>query len=771
MVSPTTPTHNGGAASDAAGSKRTLASSSKLHVPREHNAVLIEDNKRLATDTDSDSDTDLDTDKDHRGGHIQARMAPALASTSLERFSKDVQAHAMSMAFHAGTTSAKDNGIRKRKHSDDPVTAVASATSTPGPSQSVSASSTPPSSMHSTSTSPSTAKPSAEDDAERTPDPERTDRRSQSRDVEQSSTPKRHRVYEVGDGDDESGPEVIEYDIEEPIVIGDDDEIDVEDDDRHNNGHYPHAADTSTYNDYTSNHADDQDSVAEVYGGSPEPLNDISNALDDVPARRESSPAQTILSQDSDVTITPGMIPRTADRLHTADSQAAQETLFRSTHSRVSVEPRTPVPQSREPISSRHNDPGIPEVFEVIDLTRPERRGAYPQRDSMPRVPGLSPQHSFHLPTLQRLVSRSSESVERSQRSTRASSVVNLSHNSIDVHEIPDDDEDRFGNDTVRIDNEVREVQLDPRHPWARGPIQLIHPPERRSVETILEEQRQPRQREEVIDVDDHLVQIDYGEIESDNDEDGEPASQGNSEAEDDGVTEQQVREEANWILNLRRSRDVRVQRQRSPSFHARSPPFQARSSPFPARSPSFAARPSPFPTSPRRGSTPRASSYSQHRFSPVARRPSPVPLILRNGALPSSSSSSSRSSGPSFPDVPHLLTNGHTNLTQELAQLSQESTPRVVNLETKSEPVPQSWVSQNLKCSICMDMMTVPTMVRCGHVFCRGCILMALNSAKHCPMCRHPTAKNKLQELEFYIGGLRPTGGDTANGRNNTIK
>ncbi|KAK5808094.1 hypothetical protein F5H01DRAFT_353250, partial [Linnemannia elongata] len=71
------------------------------------------------------------------------------------------------------------------------------------------------------------------------------------------------------------------------------------------------------------------------------------------------------------------------------------------------------------------------------------------------------------------------------------------------------------------------------------------------------------------------------------------------------------------------------------------------------------------------------------------------------------------------------------------------------------------SWMSQHLKCSICMETMNVPTMLRCGHAFCRACIHMALNVARHCPMCRQATTRTRLQELEFHVGGgsARPVG------------
>ncbi|KAF9944866.1 hypothetical protein BGZ70_004269, partial [Mortierella alpina] len=158
------------------------------------------------------------------------------------------------------------------------------------------------------------------------------------------------------------------------------------------------------------------------------------------------------------------------------------------------------------------------EVIEVIDLTRPERVGSYPQPDFLSRVPGFDRQMSFELPTLQRLVSRSSESAERSQNRPRRP---------VEVHEIPDDDDDnddddrwdRYGRNTVRIDSEVREVQLDPRHPWAQGPIELITRPMYRGTVRTLEGKNQ-RQLEDVVVVDERPPPVNGGQIESDDEED-----------------------------------------------------------------------------------------------------------------------------------------------------------------------------------------------------------------------------------------------------------
>lgn len=268
------------------------------------------------------------------------------------------------------------------------------------------------------------------------------------------------------------------------------------------------------------------------------------------------------------------------------------------------------------------------EVIEVIDLTRPERVGSYPQPDFLSRVPGFDRQMSFELPTLQRLVSRSSESVERSQNRPRRP---------IEVHEIPDDDDDndnddnwdRYGRNTVRIDSEVREVQLDPRHPWAQGPIELITRPMYRSTVRTLKGKGQ-RQLEDVVVVGERPPPVNGGQTESDDEED--------HGAGDNGATKRKESTEHEWARELQRASEEAFRssllRRRSPTrarSHSREP--RSRSHSFMA-----SASPSPFPITPSHPAdrSSRIKRRGEHRFSPVARPPSPVPLILRPETLPS---------------------------------------------------------------------------------------------------------------------------------------
>ncbi|KAG0240123.1 E3 ubiquitin-protein ligase dtx3L [Mortierella sp. GBA43] len=416
-----------------------------------------------------------------------------------------------------------------------------------------------------------------------------------------------------------------------PIVIGDDEYG------SHHNLDSDDALSTHADDDALSTQANDDASVVEVNEGSPEPsVISLGRGM----SRRDPSPVVSHVSDETDQTITPDMTLVDVDE--------------------------------ERPTTSRRNDPDEDEVIEVIDLTRPERRDNYPRGDSLPRVPGFTPQHSFQLPTLQRLVSRSSESMERSQRR----STQTLS--SIDVHEIPDDDdenggnndEDRFGNDTVRIDSQVREVQLDPHHPWARGPIQLILSPEPPERHQYAEDQRQ-RRLEDATLLDDHLVQIDYNDAESENDLSQEAEQEQEREGattEDDGVTDEQVQAEVNGILSLRRE-----------------------------------------PRTP----TTESLSHIQSEHDP-----------WNEGVT-----------------VLQITQGADSNDKQEVIEC---------------------WYMENLRCSICIEVMEIPTMIKCGHAFCRACIDKAMESSRTCPMCRNPVNRSKMIELEFMLQERPASGGSS---------
>jgi DNA repair protein RAD5 len=56
---------------------------------------------------------------------------------------------------------------------------------------------------------------------------------------------------------------------------------------------------------------------------------------------------------------------------------------------------------------------------------------------------------------------------------------------------------------------------------------------------------------------------------------------------------------------------------------------------------------------------------------------------------------------------------------------------------------------NENENCIICYDIMSEPTMTPCGHMFCKSCIQLCLNSKKECPMCKHNIDISSLVEIK----------------------
>ncbi|KAJ0988725.1 hypothetical protein J5N97_007081 [Dioscorea zingiberensis] len=56
------------------------------------------------------------------------------------------------------------------------------------------------------------------------------------------------------------------------------------------------------------------------------------------------------------------------------------------------------------------------------------------------------------------------------------------------------------------------------------------------------------------------------------------------------------------------------------------------------------------------------------------------------------------------------------------------------------------------LKCVICMEAMKEETSTVCGHVFCKACIINAIQVQKKCPTCREKLTINNIHRI--YLPG-----------------
>lgn len=77
-------------------------------------------------------------------------------------------------------------------------------------------------------------------------------------------------------------------------------------------------------------------------------------------------------------------------------------------------------------------------------------------------------------------------------------------------------------------------------------------------------------------------------------------------------------------------------------------------------------------------------------------------------------------------------------------------------------EATSTSTCSNNTKCALCMDAMTSPAAIPCGHVFCWACILAHARAAAgtaggtagrlvKCPMCRAEFRSQRIRALFGY--------------------
>ena len=44
--------------------------------------------------------------------------------------------------------------------------------------------------------------------------------------------------------------------------------------------------------------------------------------------------------------------------------------------------------------------------------------------------------------------------------------------------------------------------------------------------------------------------------------------------------------------------------------------------------------------------------------------------------------------------------------------------------------------ILEQFDCTVCLCKLTVPTITKCGHTFCKECIAEVINIKHKCPMC-----------------------------------
>lgn len=83
------------------------------------------------------------------------------------------------------------------------------------------------------------------------------------------------------------------------------------------------------------------------------------------------------------------------------------------------------------------------------------------------------------------------------------------------------------------------------------------------------------------------------------------------------------------------------------------------------------------------------------------------------------------------------------------------------------SVDTPLKTMKENATCSICLELMTKPVSINCGHCFCLSCIMTILDNQHvlsssemvHCPLCRLFVQKESIRpvkELENIIDSIK---------------
>ena len=82
-------------------------------------------------------------------------------------------------------------------------------------------------------------------------------------------------------------------------------------------------------------------------------------------------------------------------------------------------------------------------------------------------------------------------------------------------------------------------------------------------------------------------------------------------------------------------------------------------------------------------------------------------------------------------------------NTSRDLPVLSEESNSvlnadcRVIKTQGLNRTVPESWKGEERDCPICLETISDPERLICGHCFCKKHLLGYQLS--RCPICRHP--------------------------------
>jgi hypothetical protein len=58
--------------------------------------------------------------------------------------------------------------------------------------------------------------------------------------------------------------------------------------------------------------------------------------------------------------------------------------------------------------------------------------------------------------------------------------------------------------------------------------------------------------------------------------------------------------------------------------------------------------------------------------------------------------------------------------------------------------------LAMELQCSICLDTLSEPQRLECGHLFCAGCVTGAYTATQQCPICKAPFTRRAARDDPF---------------------
>lgn len=81
------------------------------------------------------------------------------------------------------------------------------------------------------------------------------------------------------------------------------------------------------------------------------------------------------------------------------------------------------------------------------------------------------------------------------------------------------------------------------------------------------------------------------------------------------------------------------------------------------------------------------------------------------------------------------------------VTDITDTPTPTPIDL-TKDDKTADSYTKPTFRCAVCLEEPSHHTTTKCGHVFCEGCIKLAIGHGGRCPTCRKKISSKSIHRL-----------------------